>query len=430
MLPLESTQGSPLDRCLRMLSAVTRLINSAGLSEATFQQLTELIRPWLPFDMAAIALLDPAGERFDLHYQHNYGQLPIPDSFSFPRHDSVYGWVIEHRRPVLVPDIEQAPQFGDSHLVRPHGVRSRVAAPLIVGEEPLGALGFGSCQVGAFGPSELELATLIADEIAIALENRRLLERVAQTQALEEADRLKSLLLSTVSHELRTPLGLIKGYLATLERGSPPLTAAEREECLHVALEETDNLAALVERLLDTASVESGRLTVRATPRALGPLLKQSLRRLRPMTARHQIRLEVEPALPRVLADEQRLGQVVRNLIENAVSYAPPGSAIRLRASRGEREVLVAVEDQGPGIPAPQQARLFTPFTRLDDSANGDRRRRGLGLGLAIVRGIVEAHGGRVWVESQVGAGSRFCFTLPLWSRTATTRRARQRVGV
>jgi signal transduction histidine kinase len=232
---------------------------------------------------------------------------------------------------------------------------------------------------------------------------------------LAELDRLKSDFVSMVSHELRTPLGLIKGYAGTLLRRDAPLDEATREEFLQVIDEETDRLTELVTNLLDMSRIEAGTLHVDPRPIDLGDVLKECARRFRVREPERVLKLDLPDDLPRVLADERRIVQVVENLLTNAARYTPPGTPILPRARADGQVVTVAVEDHGPGIPAEQRERIFEKFVRLD---GGERpESSGTGLGLAICRGIVQAHGGTIWVESESRRGSTFTFTLPLSGR-------------
>ncbi len=408
-------EAASADRRLAALRAITYLINSAGLTDETF--------PRIAAEM--VALLDHAAGRFDLRHEDNRGALPITEPLTFPRHGSAYGWVVDHRKPLLLPDIREAPEFVEHPTLLALGVRSRVVAPLVAGHEQLGALGFGARQPHAFTAADAEFAAIVADEISIALQNRRLLEQAARLNALEEADRMRSLLLSTVSHELRTPLGLVKGYLAMLLRDWERLGQAEQREFLQVALEEADRLAELVDRLLDMSCLQAGSLRIEPVPLDLGQLVTDTVRRLQPLLGGARVELHLEAGLPPVLADERRIGQVLRNLLENAARYSPPDAPITVAVRATRPVVEVSVTDRGPGIPPEVLARLFTPFYRGEErAARGDSRRGGLGLGLAIARGLVEAHGGRIWAESRVGVGSRFCFALPALGRTSRRKRA------
>jgi signal transduction histidine kinase len=238
-------------------------------------------------------------------------------------------------------------------------------------------------------------------------------ELAAANDRLAELDQLKTDFVSMVSHELRTPLGLIKGYAGTLLRPEIELDEATRREFLQVIDDETDQLTELVATLLDMSRIEAGTFKVDPRPADLGGLLRECSSRLRVHEPDRVLELDVPEGLPPVLADERRITQVVDNLLANAARYTPASTPLGLRARANGETVAVAVVDRGPGIPAEQRERVFEKFVRLDDG--GDRAGSGgTGLGLAICRGIVQAHGGTIWVESEAGSGAMFAFTLPV----------------
>ena len=232
-------------------------------------------------------------------------------------------------------------------------------------------------------------------------------ELVAANMRLAELDRLKTDFVSMVSHELRTPLGLIKGYTGSLLQPDLVPDEATRREFLTVIDEETDRLTELVSNLLDMSRIEAGGLRVDPHPTELGRLLEASGARLRVREPDRQLALDVPPELPRVLADEQRIAQVLDNLLTNAARYSPPDTRIGVRARAVDGHVEVAVQDHGPGVPEDKRELVFDKFVRLDNHPGGS------GLGLAICRGIVQAHGGRIWVEANRDRGSTFAFSLP-----------------
>jgi len=261
-------------------------------------------------------------------------------------------------------------------------------------------LAAGLAVLGRLLDEERELATARSRELATA--NAR----------LAELDRMKSDFVSMVSHELRTPLGLIKGYVGTLLRRDAPLDEATREEFLQVIDEETDRLTELVTNLLDMSRIEAGTLRVDRRPTPLARLLADCADRLRAREPDRALYLDVPSALPPVLADERRIAQVVDNLLTNAVRYSPEATPIVLGARAVDGGVEVRVVDQGIGIPADKQDQVFEKFFRAN--ASDTRRFAGTGLGLTICRGIVEAHGGTIWVQSEPGRGSTFAFHIPL----------------
>jgi signal transduction histidine kinase len=253
------------------------------------------------------------------------------------------------------------------------------------------------------------LGRLLEEEREVA--DARSRELAAANARLAELDRLKSDFVSMVSHELRTPLGLIKGYVGTLLRRDAPLDEPTREEFLQVIDEETDRLTELVTNLLDMSRIEAGTLRVDRRPLRLDRLLADCAERLCAREPGRSLDVAIPAPLPPVLADERRIAQVVDNLLTNAVRYSPEATPVLLGAQAVNGGVEVRVTDQGIGIPVDKQAQVFDKFFRVD--ASDTRRFAGTGLGLAICRGIVQAHGGAIWLQSEPGRGSTFTFCIP-----------------
>jgi signal transduction histidine kinase len=247
-------------------------------------------------------------------------------------------------------------------------------------------------------------------------ERLRLIERAAQADALRRADALKNELISVVSHELRTPLTSVVGFSELLmARG---LDEAQREDFVQLLHQEGLRLTELLDEFLDLQRIESGRQQFAPVPTDLRQVVERAVASTR-TDPTHPLVLDLPATLPPVLADADRIHQVLVNLLSNARKYSPDGGEVRVSAALRGGEVEVAVADRGLGIPPEALERLFERFFRVDTS---DRRAiRGTGLGLAIVRQIVHAHGGRAWAESAgCGHGSRFVFTLPTATTSAT----------
>lgn len=233
---------------------------------------------------------------------------------------------------------------------------------------------------------------------------------VSDVTRRKEVEHLKDAFVSTVSHELRTPLASLRGFAELmLEREFSP---EKRREFLRIIHAESIRLGALVDDFLDIQRLESGRAVYDFRSLELAPMLEDT--RALFASGKHVLRLSVPPRLPAVRADSDRLRQVLTNLVSNAQKFSPPGSEIALEARCAGDEVIVSVVDHGVGIDAETLPRLFEKFFRADNPET--RNTGGTGLGLALVKEIVEAHGGRVWVESERGRGSRFHFSLPLAS--------------
>jgi K+-sensing histidine kinase KdpD len=247
-------------------------------------------------------------------------------------------------------------------------------------------------------------------------------ERSSQAKALKQSERLKSVLLDAVTHDLRTPLTSIKAsvttliddQLATQEGEATPLGEDGRREMLEVINEEADRLDRFIEGLMELARIEAGEMQLRRQWSSLGEIIMSAVKRAEPRTRGHQVEMWLDDELPSVNVDERALVEVVYVLVDNAAKYSAADSMIKVAASASKNHtVRVIVEDQGPGIRPELRERVFDKFFRAtSDSDQG--KASGTGLGLAIAQGIVEAHGGRIWIEDgSNGRGSKFVVELP-----------------
>jgi signal transduction histidine kinase len=245
------------------------------------------------------------------------------------------------------------------------------------------------------------------------VERERLLQaEAAARREAERANELRLRFLGMISHELRTPLAAIKGFATTLLAEDVNWDAGSQRDFIETIDEEADKLTELIDQLLDLSRIESGALRVDPQRASLDDILAGAMPQLKALLQRHELRVDVPAGLPAMLADWQRVAQVLTNLVGNAAKYSPPLTTITLSAEPAGADVLIRVCDQGPGIPAEERAEMFDAFQR----GNYERVRRikGAGLGLAICKGIVEAHGGRIWIDGHDGPGTMVCFTLPV----------------
>lgn len=228
-----------------------------------------------------------------------------------------------------------------------------------------------------------------------------------------EVDRMKSEFIATVSHELRTPMTSIKGSLGLVLGGASGELPADARDLLTIAQNNTDRLIRLINDILDISRIEAGKMEIRRVPLSVADAVKRAVQEMDGFARQRSIkvRTEIPEGLPRVMADPDRLEQVLVNLISNAVKFSPAGTEVLLRAEQDQTRVRIDVVDQGPGIPAEQATAIFEKFHRIDNAAS--RKTGGTGLGLAICRAIVEEHGGTIWVDSQPGEGATFSFVLP-----------------
>ena len=261
----------------------------------------------------------------------------------------------------------------------------------------------------AISSSERRLFQTFASQGALALERAWLAQAESRAKVLEESDRLKSALLSSVSHELRTPLSTIKAAASSLRGKEVGWDSPARAELIAAIDDEADHLNMLVGNLLDMSRIESGALKPRREWNILSEIVGSVLARMKHLAEEHRIEVEVPESLPLVPVDYVQMEQVLTNLVSNSLKYAPAKTVVCIRAHVEKEAVHVQVSNQGPQVPAEDLERIFDKFYRITAAD----RVTGTGLGLSICKGIIEAHGGRIWAEN-VPDGLAFNFTLPL----------------
>jgi signal transduction histidine kinase/HAMP domain-containing protein len=291
------------------------------------------------------------------------------------------------------------------------GIRSAIAVPLQVGGKVIGVLYVGSATVNQFQEEDVSMLLGFASHASIAIENARLFSEAGKVEALREMDTLRSQLVSTVSHELRTPLAGIKAYATALLRTDVKRSARMQQEYLTAIDADCDRLTTLVEESLDMSRIRAGMPGLNREPLSPAAVIERAVAAIRPIAKGRTLKSEVDPDLPPAWGDPDRVQQVLGNLLANALNFSKPRSAVAVSALLVGEDIQFAVADRGVGVRPDERERIFEPFYRGDGGTVGPPR--GTGLGLAICKGIVEAHGGRIWVESEVGKGSTFYFTLP-----------------
>jgi two-component system sensor histidine kinase KdpD len=272
--------------------------------------------------------------------------------------------------------------------------------PVSLGGPPIGSLGIAG---GAVSDTALYAMANLA---AITLERARAQAIASRAEAARQNQELKSTLLDALAHEFKTPLTSIKAAVSSLltETGLP------QQELLTIVEEETDRLGALVTEAIQMARIEAGKVRLEQQPLSVKEIMAAALQRAGRAIEDRTVELDIPDGLPKVLADRELAGLVIRQLISNSLKYADPRSPIRIQARTEDDRVMISVTDRGPGIPEREQARIFDRFYRVSTHSGAVP---GTGMGLAISRDIVEAHGGALGVHSIPGEGSRFSFTLP-----------------
>jgi signal transduction histidine kinase len=295
------------------------------------------------------------------------------------------------------------------------GYRAILTVPLLLEDQVIGAVSISRKTPGEFAPEIVRLLTAFAAQSALAIQNARLFEEIAdKSRQLEAASRHKSEFLANMSHELRTPLNAVIGFSEVLLQRMFGDLNPKQDEYLKDIYASGQHLLSLINDILDLSKIEAGRMELAPAPFHLPSALENAVTLVKERAARHGITLQVDvdPRLGEMVGDERKLKQVLLNLLSNAVKFTPEGGRVSLKARRTDGLVEIAVTDTGIGIAPEDQAAIFEEFRQV--GSDEARKQEGTGLGLTLAKKFVELHGGRIWVESEVGRGSAFTFTLPI----------------
>ena len=336
------------------------------------------------------------------------------------RNASLNARAILDRSVVHVEDVKRDPRVGPDSLRLAHevGYQTLLVVPMYQDDVPLGSIAVSRRERRPFSEKEIALLQTFADQAVIAIENARLFRALQEkTQQLEVASRHKSIFLANMSHEFRTPMHAIIGCSEILLDPSLPVTEQERPQFLRDILASGRHLLALINEVLDLSRIEVGRLDLRIEPTAVREVLDTVHGTMRLLAAKKHIQLDLECAegMGLVPMDAVRVRQALLNLVGNALKFTPEGGHVWVRGflSHPDGGLRIEVEDTGPGIPAEEHERIFVEFQQAP-VVHAAGRPEGAGLGLTLARRFVEMHGGRLWVESEVGRGSTFIVTLPV----------------
>ncbi len=398
-----------------LLAEASRVLSSSFDYQTTLAALVRLAVPTLA-DYCALDILvgEDSFERIGEAHVDPTKSMLLREVATFPRsaltasHPLIR--VMSTGQPVLEAEI--TPDFIRASFAEPAqrrtvealGPRSLICVPLVDSGKPIGALTLVTSGSGRrYDEADLSLAADVARRAAVVVEHARLFHQA------EQATRARDDVLAVVAHDLRNPLNTVTMAIGLMLETTPMERTQERRQ-QEIVRRAADRMNRMIQDLLDVKRMESGHLTIDAKPESADVLVNDTIEMLRPLASGSSIVMEANVAdnLPAVLADAARIQQVLSNLVGNAVKFTPRQGRITVSADRLEAEVRFAVIDTGPGIPPEQVPHIFGRFWQAKSSD-----RRGIGLGLAIAKGIVEAHRGRIWVESQVGLGSTFYFTLP-----------------
>jgi len=413
-------------RDLAVASDVSRQITRVLELDLLLPELVEKTRQGFDLSYVAVYLKHSQKEELLLaagtSIEENRGQSEVK-SLPINAEPSLVARVARYRKEEILNDIEKSSAL----FTRPRlpGTRAEAAFPMLIGDKLVGVLDLQSEVVGRFQESETQIFSTLAEQIAIAIRNAQLYFQKDQVaQELERTDLMKSQFLASMSHELRTPLNSIINFTQLLAMGVYGPVTDEQTTILNTSLSSSKHLLQLINDVLDISKIQAGKLglyieegvNLRDEIEAV-VTMAESLLNKQNAGLEQPIRFiqDIDPDLPMTACDRRRIRQVLLNLLSNAIKFTEQGS-ITLSVKKKVDEFVFAVMDTGPGIPQEMQERIFEPFVQA--TAN-QKISQGTGLGLPISRSLVEAHGGELWVESEIGDGATFFFTLPF--RPVTT---------
>jgi signal transduction histidine kinase len=401
---------------LTALGEISQAVSSTLDVETVLQTIVSRASQLAGADGCAIYEYDDATETFHIRATHNLDPVLVETLRASPlrKGEGTMGRAAETREPTQIADIA-APGVYQSQIrdtLLGAGYRALLSVPLLREGEIIGSLSLNRHAPGEFPPEAVDVLKTFATQSALAIQNARLFREIAdKSQQLEAASRHKSEFLANMSHELRTPLNAIIGFSEVLtERMFGELNDKQAEylKDIHAS---GQHLLSLINDILDLSKVEAGRMELELTDFDLPAAMDNAVTLVRERASRKGItvRIAVEKQVGVIRGDERKIRQVLLNLLSNAIKFTPEGGRIEVAAIPNDGSVEVSVRDTGVGIGPEDHEAIFEEFRQVGASA---AKQEGTGLGLALARKFIELHGGKIWVTSQVGAGSTFAFTL------------------
>ena len=400
---------------LEALLRITEKINAGKVLDEVLDYTYESLREIIPYHRIGFSLLEENNTILRAYWARSRASVVrITKGYSAGMRGSSLERVLETGEPRILNDLasylSSHPHSDSTRRIVEEGMRSSLTCPLIVSGKPTGFIFFSSLRTGEYRKAHVAIFREIAGQLALALEKSRLYEEVLQ--ANEQKDKF----LGMASHDLRNPLAVVKGYAELLGGGTLGEIVPEQKKPLEIIARHCDKMLHLIHDLLDVSAIESGHLAIERRSIDLANYLKESAMDGILLAKAKSIEFisEIPPDLPTVMMDPDRIDQVINNLVTNAIKFSKPGSRITLRAVCLKEAVAISVSDQGAGIPRSEIPKMFQYFGKTTVLPSAGEK--STGLGLAIAKRMVEAHGGKIGVESEPGKGSTFTFTLPLAS--------------
>jgi signal transduction histidine kinase len=397
-----------LERILKVSQILTSTLQLEPLLQTIAQAATELTES----EAGSIMLVDKnTGElRFEAVSGSKREEIK---HVTVPLEGSIAGWIVREGKPLLIADVRQDPRFYTQvDEAIDFETRSILGVPLQVRGQVIGVLeALNKTGDGIFTQDDIHTLSTLAAHATIAIENARLVTETQKAyEDLSELDQLKSEFVAIVSHELQTPLTVILGYASFLKKEATGTAGEQLDAVLSSAL----RLRSLINDMVNLRHIETGEAELELERLSLNKLTTAITTEFASLAEakKQNVGIKLAPQSPMVDADRQKLRLVLANLLSNAIKFTPDGGRIRVEVETKGNEAWVSVRDTGIGIPPREQERIFDRFYQVEPSLT--RHFEGMGLGMSIAKGMVELHGGRIWVESVVGMGSSFTFALPL----------------
>lgn len=408
---------------LSRLNQITHHINSGLLLEDVLNHIYDDFRDFIPYDRIGLAMIH--GDRVVSKWARSDNpSVKLGKDYEAPLVGSSLHNILETRQPRIINDLQkylmQKPTSESTRRIVSEGLRSSLTCPLLANNVPVGFIFFSSVEPNVYSKTHIDTFLDIANQLAVIVEKSWMMsEIVRQKSELEQQNAklrslqdLKNTFVAVAAHDLRNPIANIMIGVELLSTSDESIFSAQDYNVIEQIQAQAKYMRALLDDLLSVTEIESGRFHIQHDEIDVNSFLEDAVRRHRVLSNTKQITVSLAPVPPGVVyADSLRLRQVIDNLISNALKYSPSGSLVTLRGDFDSEGWRIEVRDNGPGIADEEQAALFQEFSRL--STRPTDGESSTGLGLAITRRIIEAHDGNIGVESKVGEGSMFWFTLP-----------------